>query len=113
MSKWQCYSDRKAHMGVTLAMIYEALPEDEKNILDSTRDSWAHLAPEASETLWHRIYELLSRNFHDVQEGGKHEQILKIYNTRYKDFRNKWYNDNADGGIALENKGVGGSPISN
>ena len=96
MSKWQCYSDQKAHMGVTLSMLSESLPCDERNILDSTRDSWAHLAPEATRTLWKRIYQVMVSNFPDVEEGGAHEATLEIYNTRYKEFRDKWYNDNSD-----------------
>ena len=96
MSKWQCYSDQKAHMGVTLSMLSDSLPDDEKYILDSTRDTWAHLAPEASKTLWKRIYQVMVTNFPDVEEGGTHEATLEIYNTRYKEFKNKWYNDNSD-----------------
>lgn len=96
MSKWQCYSDQKAHMGITLSMLTDSLPACEKNILDSTRDSWAHLAPEASKTLWKRIFQVMVTNFPDVEEGGTHEATLEIYNTRYKEFKDKWYNDNSD-----------------
>ena len=83
-------------MGITLSMLTDSLPACEKNILDSTRDSWAHLAPEASKTLWKRIYQVMVTNFPDVEEGGTHEATLEIYNTRYKEFKNKWYNDNSD-----------------
>ena len=96
MSKWQCYSDQKAHMGITLSMIEDSLPDDEKHILDSTRDSWAHLAPEAANTLWKRIYQVMVTNFTDVEEGGVHKAALEIYNSRYKEFRAKWYNDKSD-----------------
>ena len=96
MSKWQCYSDQKAHMGVTLSMLSDSLPDCEKHVLDSTRDSWAHLAPEASNTLWKRIHGVMVSNFPDVEEGGVHEATLEIYNTRYKEFRDKWYNDNSN-----------------
>ena len=96
MSKWQCYSDQKTFLGITLQLLKDSVQPEEKELFDSTQDTWAHMAPEASPTLWKRIFELVSTNFHEIEDGGIHERTLEIYNSRYKEFRDKWYNDNTD-----------------
>lgn len=106
MSKWQCYSDRKAFVGKTIILLRNAVPEDERDRLNSVQDTWAHCAPEASHLMWQKIFDTMSANFPHVQEGEVHYTALKIYNTRYKEFRDKWYNDKSDGGASLEDEGV-------
>ena len=93
MSKWQCYSDQKTFLGITLQRIKASLPDNEQGLLESTIDTWAHLAPEAAPTLWKRIFEVMSVNFTDIGDGGRHCNACDIYNSRYKEFRDKWYND--------------------
>ena len=104
MSKWQCYSDRKAFVGQTLILLRHAVPKEEAHLLDSVQDSWAHCAPEASHLMWRKIFDTMSANFPHVQPDGIHHTALKIYNTRYKEFRDKWYNDKSDGGTTLEDE---------
>jgi hypothetical protein len=96
MSKWQCYSNQKNYMYETLKMLNDSLPECDREVLHSTHDTCAHLAPEASYTLWKKIFEVMSSNFTAVEEGGRHHAALEIYNTRYKEFVATWYNDNSD-----------------
>ena len=106
MSKWQCYSDQKAFLGTTIFNIKESLPVNEQYLLDSTIDTWAHLAPEAAHTLWKRLFEVMTCNFTDIGEDGRHCNACDIYNSRYKEFRNKWYNDKSDRGASLEDEGL-------
>ena len=104
MSKWQCYSDRKAFVGHTLNLLRNSVPEEEQHLLNAVQDSWAHCAPEAAHLMWRKIFDTMASNFQQVQEGEVHHNALKIYNTRYKEFRNKWYNDKSDGGTTLEDE---------
>jgi hypothetical protein len=62
--------------------------------------------------MWRKIFDTMAANFPHVQEGEVHHTALKIYNTRYKEFRDKWYNDKSDGGTTLEDEGVDNTELS-
>ena len=85
-----------AFVGETLALMQESLPADEKDVMNNLRDSWAHTAPEIAYLFWKKIHQFCSTTLTDTSPDGKHFKVCELYNTRYKEFIERWYNDKSD-----------------
>lgn len=94
MSKWQCYEDRKKFILATAQGCYQLLDDNDKAQMKSTLDSLWHCAPEAYPTMWKRLYTCMC-HFSETGPDGKHLKPLELYNSRYKEFRKTYMNDNS------------------
>lgn len=85
-----------AFVGETLAMMQDKLPEEDKEVMNGLRDSWAHTAPEIAYLFWKKIHQFCCAALTDTAPDGKHFGVCEVYNTRYKQFIERWYNDKSD-----------------
>jgi len=65
-------------------------------VMDGLRDSWAHTAPEIAYLFWKKIHQFCCAALTDTAPDGKHHDVCEVYNTRYKEFVTRWYNDKSD-----------------
>jgi hypothetical protein len=85
-----------AFIGATIAMMQDELPEEEKEVMNGLRDSWAHTAPEIAYLFWKKIHRFCCSVLTDTGPDGRHLRCCEVYNTRYKEFVATWYNDKSD-----------------
>ena len=88
------YEQQRLFFLNVLKDIYLALPEEDKEKMNSLNDSAYHCAPEITFRMWSKLFNTLSYHFHETAPDGKHAEVVNIYNSKYKEFRDKWYNDN-------------------
>ena len=87
------YEQQRLFFLGTVTEILETLDTEEKAQMKSLCDSAFHCAPEATFRMWQKLFNTLSANFHETAPDGKHAETVNIYNSKYKEFRNKWYSD--------------------
>lgn len=85
-----------AFVGETIAMMQDKLPEEDKEVMNGLRDSWAHTAPEIAYLFWKKIHQFCCAALTDTAPDGKHHDVCEVYNTRYKEFITRWYNDKSN-----------------
>lgn len=96
VNKFIQYEKQKQFFKQTLKELLGTLDEEDAPLMKSICDSAAHCAPEVTYNMWPKLFQTLSYNFKDVNPGGKHFKTVEIYNSKYKEFINTWYNDNTD-----------------
>lgn len=87
------YEQQRLFFLGTLTAILETLDDEDKTKMKSLYDSAFHCAPETTYRMWPKLFNTLSANFHETSPDGKHAETVNVYNSKYKEFRNKWYSD--------------------
>lgn len=87
------YEQQRVFFLGTVTEILKTLDAEDKPKMNSLCDSAFHCAPETTYRMWQKLFNTLSSNFHETAPDGKHAEVVNIYNSKYKEFRNNWYSD--------------------
>lgn len=87
------YEQHRVFFLKTVTEILNTLDAEDKEKMKSLCDSAFHCAPEATFRMWQKLFNTLSANFHETTPDGKHAETVNMYNSKYKEFRDKWYSD--------------------
>ncbi len=89
MDEYETRQDQRKFIGETLVLIQDSLPDDEKKMMNSIIDTYLHTAPEIIMNIWDKLFQHVVVNFNEVE--GRHYKTVEIYNTRYLEFKKRWY----------------------